>query len=442
MTLRWLFKKDLRELAASRAYWLLFLMLGPLVGHAFIAAVQSYAEKSGGSGAVGFTHGLNPLDGILAPTFAAYEPAVMLLLPFAAVRLLSAEKESGALTLLLQAPPSAGAMLGMKALVLLIGWIVAWIPGLIALALWNGYGGHLDAGEVANVLLGLALRGMLTIGVSLAAAALTSGTASATLLALGVTLGGWALDYTGATRGGLAHRLAAYTPEAATRVFEQGELRASTVLAVLAFSLGALAFAAVWLRPALGLRDRALSTVAAIAGTAALAAVCASTVSPRASVDVSESRRNSLPVADESALSAMHTPLRISVYLADDDPRLADLEREVLRKLERTMPDIAIHYAAKRRSGLFGQTDSLYGQVWYTLGDRRAMSRSTSEPIVLQLIYGLTGLTRPAPDDEPPYPGYPRSTTPSGAAAIFYLAWPLVAVAMWWMVRRGISRTK
>src|ERR1039457_4875714 len=44
---RWLAAKEFRELMASRAFWLLLLMMGPLVGHGFITAVDTYAEASG-----------------------------------------------------------------------------------------------------------------------------------------------------------------------------------------------------------------------------------------------------------------------------------------------------------------------------------------------------------------------------------------------------------
>src|SRR5690349_7823737 len=110
-------RKELRELSASRAYWLLLLMIGPLVGHSFITAVDSYAEASGiGGGPAALPQGLTPLDGILVPTFGAYDLAVTLLFPFVAIRLIAAEKESGALKLLLQFPSSLSASVAMKAL--------------------------------------------------------------------------------------------------------------------------------------------------------------------------------------------------------------------------------------------------------------------------------------------------------------------------------------
>ena len=46
----WLLRKEWRELVASRAWWVLLLAMGPLVGVAFISAVRTYAEASGLNG--------------------------------------------------------------------------------------------------------------------------------------------------------------------------------------------------------------------------------------------------------------------------------------------------------------------------------------------------------------------------------------------------------
>ena len=43
----WLLRKEYRELIASRAWWVLLLAMGPLVGVTFISAVRTYAEASG-----------------------------------------------------------------------------------------------------------------------------------------------------------------------------------------------------------------------------------------------------------------------------------------------------------------------------------------------------------------------------------------------------------
>jgi hypothetical protein len=149
--------------------------------------------------------------------------------------------------------------------------------------------------------------------------------------------------------------------------------------------------------------------------------------------DVSEDRRNSFPLADETALRKIGQPLHVTVYLAAEDPRLADLERGVLAKLERTMPAVDVTYAATSRSGLFERANDHYGEVWYELAGKREMNRSSTEPIVLETIYGLAGLQPPAPIAAAAYPGYPLAKRSSAAAWLFFLIWPLAVAAAWWL---------
>src|SRR3989440_8852930 len=94
----WLLRKEYRELVASRAWWVLLLAMGPLVGVTFISAVRTYAEASGLNGtSVGVGEAFSPLIGIWAPTFSAWEVAAAFLLPFVAIRLVSGDRQSGAL---------------------------------------------------------------------------------------------------------------------------------------------------------------------------------------------------------------------------------------------------------------------------------------------------------------------------------------------------------
>ena len=426
--------KDRRELATSRAWLVLLVLIGPLVGHAFVTAVDTYAEASGGSGGpAALAQGLSPLDGIIVPTFGAYAIAVTLLFPFVAIRLVSSEKQSGSLKLLLQSRASLGAMLVVKLVVVVGAWLVAWLPGVAALALWRIYGGHLAGAEVTAVLLGHFLRATVTCALAIAAASLTDNAATAAVVTLALTLGSWALDFIAQVHGGVALALDAYTPESALRVFETGEIRLAIILVTLLLAAAAIALALVWLHPGRTGRARAIGTAGIIAA-GALATWLAAHV--RASWDVSEDRRNSFAPADERALAAIGDPMRITVYLAPEDPRLADLERGVLRKLRRTMHDVDVRYAARGRTGLFARPGEHYGEVWYALGSRSAMSRSTTEPIVLETIYAIAGITPPTPDGAPAYPGYPLAARPRGAGLLLYLVWPLVVIAAWWRSRR------
>ena len=431
---RRLVDKERRELAASRAWLVLLVLLGPLVGHGFVTAVDSYAEVSGGpSGPAALAQGLSPLDGIVVPTFGAYAIAVTLLFPFVAIRLVSSEKQLGSLKLLLQSRASLGTMLVVKLAVAVGAWLLAWVPGLVALALWRAYGGHLAGAEVATVLLGHLLRATLTCAVALAAASLTDNAATAAVVTLAVTLGSWALDFIAQVRGGMALALDAYTPESALRIFETGEIRLAIVLVTLLLAAAAMTLAIVWLHPGRTWRGRVIGTASVVA-IAALAVWLAAHV--RASWDTSEDRRNSFAPADERALAAIRDPLHITVYLAPEDPRLADLERGVLRKLKRTMRDVDVRYAGRGGTGLFARPGEHYGEIWYALGGRDAMSRSTTEPIVLETIYATAGITPPTPDGAPAYPGYPLAARPRGAGWLLYLVWPLVVIVAWWLGRR------
>jgi hypothetical protein len=432
---RHLFSKEWRELASSRAWVVLLVVLGPLVGHAFITAVDSYAEVSGaGGGPAALAQGVSPLDGIIVPTFGAYAIAVTLLFPFVAIRLVSAEKQNGSLKLLLQAPVSLGEMLCVKLLVLVVAWVVAWIPGLVALALWRAYGGHIAGAELSSVLTGHLLRATLTCALAMTAASLTDNAATAAVVTLAVTLGTWALDFIAQVRGGAALALDAYTPESALRTFETGEIRLAVIFVTLIIAAGAVGVAIWWLHIGWTRRRRALGSVATAIACGLLAWLATSV---RTSWDASEDRRNSFAPADERALSAIHDPLHVTIYLGPEDPRLADLERGVLRKLRRTVRRMDVDYTAGAGSGLFARPGEHYGEVWYAIGPRRAMSRSTTEAIVLETVYDVAGITPPTGDPGSAYPGYPLATRPRSAALVFYIVWPFLVLAAWWWMRRS-----
>ena len=423
--------KESRELLSSRAYWILLLMIGPMVGQAFIAAVYLYAEVSGsGGGPAALSQGLSPLDGILVPTFGSYDLALTLLFPFVAIRLVAAEKESGALKLMLQAPGSIWESLAAKGTVILLGWLIAWTPGLLALSLWKLYGGHLHSPEVLNLMGGHLLRVILSSGVAVAAAAICTGAAAAAIVTLGFTVGTWVLEFVATGRGGVLQELASYTPTAVLRRFEQGQLRLSTVFVLLAVGVGGFALAAVWLPTGRRLHFRAAGSLGVVLAVI-LVSVSGSMI--RATWDLSENRRNSFSVSDEAALRKIKDPLRITVNLAPEDPRLTDLERSIIGKLKVILPKVDVVYAAGSVTGLFEGQEDHYGEVWYELSGRSVMSRSTTEPIVLETLYELAGVQPPVASDEPAYEGYPLATRPRYAPLAFYVIWPAIVCAGWWV---------
>ena len=143
----WLLEKEWRELLASRAWWVMLVLIGPLVGVSFISAVRTYAELSGyGGTAAGVGEAFSPLVGIWAPTFSACELAAAFLLPFVAIRLVAGDRQSGALKLELQQPmPVAGARRRQGARAACRAGSSRRCRRSLAVVLWSSYGGtHLS----------------------------------------------------------------------------------------------------------------------------------------------------------------------------------------------------------------------------------------------------------------------------------------------------------
>ncbi len=430
----WLLEKEWRELVASRSWWVLLLVSGPLIGVSFIGAVRTYAELSGYVGtAEGTGGGFSPLVGIWAPTFSACELAAAFLLPFVAIRLMAGDRQTGALKLELQQPISPLTRVGVKAIVLVAGWVLASAPAFAAVALWRTYGGAVYAPEVGAVLLGQLLNAGLTIAVASAAASLTDHPSTAAIVTLSVTVGTWIVDVIAAVQGGVWERIARYTPTAVVAELQHGLIRLDVILIALVLIAFGLAVAAIGMQ--IGAPVAARASESAVFAALAVAAIVGCSFLT-ASWDVSESRMNSLPRADEALLRTIRQPLRIEAHLAAEDPRRADLEHKVLVKLRRVMPRLQVRYIASTSTGLFEQNSAHYGEVWYQLDDGVPfMSRRTTVEGVLDAIYGIAGLETPA-DTSEIFTGHPLTVPPRHAGAVFYGIWPAAVLAAGLFYRR------
>jgi ABC-type transport system involved in multi-copper enzyme maturation permease subunit len=433
---RWLVAKEYRELVASRAWWVLLLAMGPLVGVTFISAVRTYGEASGLNGTTaGVGEAFSPLIGIWAPTFSACEVAAVFLLPFVAIRLVSGDRQSGALKIEMQHPMPAFVRIAAKAIVLLSAWLAASLAPLGAALLWKSYGGSIYPPELMTVLLGHVLNAGLTIALASAAAALTEHPSTAAILTLSVTVGTWILNFIAAVQGGIWERLAGYTPPAMVAQFQHGLIRMDVVAVTLALVIAGLAFAAIWLRLGVSVRRRVQESMA-LAAVAVLAVVSGSAARP--SWDLSENRMNSFPEADEQALARIRAPLGIEVHLAPEDPRRADLDRKAIAKLRRVLPALHVQYVSATSIGLFEQNTPHYGEIWYELGGKKEMSRATTAESALETIYDLAGVKPPIENDDV-FRGHPLAVTPKGAAAVFYGIWPALVVVSAFFIRRRSS---
>jgi hypothetical protein len=418
----------------SRAWWVLLIVIGPLVGVSFISAVRTYAEVSGLNGtAAGVGEALAPLVGVWAPTFSACELVAVFLLPFVAIRMVAGDRQSGALKLELQQGMPPLARMAAKALVLMAGWLVAMLPPLSALVLWKSYGGTLHPPEMITLVAGHLLNAGLTIALAAAMSSFTEHPSTAAILTLSVTVGTWMLDIFGAVEGGLWERAAAYIPAALVSQFEHGLWRLDTTLIAVVLIIAGLSLAAIWMRLGVAVKRRAFESAGL--GMLAAAGIYACTFLTT-SWDNSENRGNSFSVADERALRQIHAPLRIEVHLAPEDGRRVELERQALSKLRRVLPKVEVRYVSSTSIGLFEQTRAGYGEIWYDLAGRRTMSRVTTEEGVLEAIYSLANVTPPVETDDEVFRGHPLAAQSKGARTLFYAVWPGVFLAGGILVRR------
>jgi ABC-2 type transport system permease protein len=425
-----LLAKELREIPNGRALWTMLLLLCPLVGYSFFQATSLYGEASAAArDSPAMASGLSPLDGVLVPTFGAFYLAVTLLFPFVAIRVLGREKETGALRLLLQLPYRTATLITAKMAAVATAWVIALIPALSTLALWEILGGHLSPPETINLLGGHLLYGLLIGAIALFSAAISESAATAAIITLSFTIGSWVIDFALAGQPGVLGLLSRLSLTQTLRTFEQGLLSAGLVVGVAAAILSFCVLAAIWLHPGVPVRSKVLRSVTCAAVMAALL-VIATRIG--ASTDLAEDRRNSFPAADQRELAKLNEPLMITVHLAPEDPRYADLRRNVLAKLERVVPRLTIRLASGGQTIVGSSTEQSYGEIEYSYAGRSLKSRSTSHREALPVIYELAERPIPTPIAGEDYPGYPLVAEAHVALPWFFAALPLLILLAWW----------
>src|SRR6266851_1537424 len=346
--LRPLLVKELWEILSGRALWTMLLLMCPLLGYSFLQATSLYGEASvAGLQSPVLASSLSPLDGVLVPTLGASYVAITLLFPFVAIRVLGQEKESGALRLLVQLPYRPPALIAAKLAAVLAALVLSSIPAFSALVIWGMQGGHLSAPETLNLLFGHLLYGLLVGAIALFAASVSESAATAAIVTLAFTIGSWVLDFTVAGHPGILDWIARLSLTQLLRTFEQGLLSLGLVVGIGAALCGFAALATVWLPLGTSIRSKILRSAASVF---AMALVLGVATQIKFSVDVTEDQRNSFPAADQRLLATLAEPLVVTVHLAPEDPRYADLQRNVLAKLERVLPNVSIRLAGGRQS--------------------------------------------------------------------------------------------
>jgi hypothetical protein len=311
--------------------------------------------------------------------------------------------------------------------------VLASIPVLSALAIWGMMGGHVYLPETVNLLCGHLCYGVLVGAIALFAASLSDSAATAAIITLAFTIGSWVLDFTIAGRPGVLAWVAGLSLTQTLRPFEQGLLSAGLVVGLAAAIGGFGALAAVWLPPGVTVRAKLARSLGCVLVTGIILGLATQL---GVSLDVTEDQRNSFPIADQRALAQMTEPLVVTVHLALEDPRYADLQRNVLAKLARALPHVTIRLAGGRHTLASSAEDEAYGEVEYTYGARSATSRSTSPREVLPILYDLAQVPVPTAIAAGEYPGYPFVANGQAALLWFCGGLPLLIVLAWWRTRR------
>jgi hypothetical protein len=288
---------------------------------------------------------------------------------------------------------------------------------------------------VLCLLLGHFLYGIIVTAIALFAAAVADSASTAALLVLACTLGSWVLDFAAAGGSSWPAKISRLSLTALLKPFEQGLLVWSVVAGIALAAGGFFGLTLLWWHPGIPLSLKLRGTGPVLVACAALLALLPQITG---SVDLTEDQRHSFSPAVRKALRQIREPLRITVYLAAEDPRMMDFDRSILAKLRRTLPRTEIVNREAGPAAMFKTgEDPNYGVIIYEVGSRRAESRSTSPEEVLPLLWNLAGVPPRAADDLAPYPGYPLVVSSYTAASlIFYVLWPTLSLAGWLLFSR------
>jgi ABC-2 type transport system permease protein len=429
---------EARKLVGNRAFWILLLILCPLIGYSFVQAVDLFSAAS----RTAIEHpelagGMTTLDGVLVPTFGAFYLATTLLFPFVAIRALGHEKQTGALKLGAQLPISELENVVLKLGAICSVWVLSLVPVITAVIIWKGFGGFVSVAELGNLLLGHALYAVTIAAIALFAATVTESVSAGAIITLAFTLGFWVLDFTVGSPGGPLAYLSSLSPTAVLRECERGWFNLPQIAQTSVLASCFVGLASVWLSSGVTNRRKIFMSIIVLLSSAVIFLAVGNA---RFYADVTVDRRNSFNPADEAALRRMRDPLNITIYLSPDDSRLKEMETNLLAKLRRIIPDVRVRYGEVPRVGLFGAAaDDRYGLIIYEYDGRREESRSNSFREILPILHDLAGETV-TPVQTPAFAGYPLAVDPTSASWWFYGVLPAIILASWFLYGR-LSRS-
>lgn len=195
MTITTIALREFKSLFLSPLAWAILAVVQIIMAYMFLIQLQAFVELQpqivAREGAPGLT------DIVIAPLLGNAAIVLLLVAPLLTMRLISEERRSQSLTLLLSAPVSMteiilGKYIGIVAFFLVILALIVFMPLTLVLG-----GNAVDTGKFAAGVLGLALMIASFAALGLFMSSLTSYPAVAAVSSFGVLLLLWILDWAG-----------------------------------------------------------------------------------------------------------------------------------------------------------------------------------------------------------------------------------------------------
>jgi ABC-2 type transport system permease protein len=206
-----IFKKEMRLYFTSPIAWVIGSIFLLVAGYFFYSIFAFYTLASMQSAMNPMAaRDLNVTDSVLRPLFSNLTVILLLLMPMVTMRLISEERRSGTIELLLTYPVRDGAVLVGKYLAALALYGMMLVGTLLYPAMLF-YFATVDWGPLLTGYLGLILLGATFLAVGLFASSLTENQIVASLVTFGTLLMfwviGWSADYAGGTLGSVLKHL-------------------------------------------------------------------------------------------------------------------------------------------------------------------------------------------------------------------------------------------
>jgi ABC-2 type transport system permease protein len=197
-----IYKKELRLYFTSPvAYVLLTIFL--LIAGYFFYNIFGFFTRASMQTAMnpGMGRDLNVTDSVLRPLFSNMSVILLLLLPLVTMRLFAEERRAGTIELLLTYPVRDGAVLVSKYLAALTLYGIM-LAGTLAYPAILLYFTRVEWGPLATGYLGLLLMGAMLVGIGIFASSLTENQVVAALIAFGISLMFWIVNWSAEFAGG------------------------------------------------------------------------------------------------------------------------------------------------------------------------------------------------------------------------------------------------